>query len=267
MSTTGSSAATVVRPKDRLEDLFVEVAELTGQRNAIDGRLVEIAAEIDRDGLWGMTGARSLAAMVAWKFGVSSGNAATITAVAQRLEQFPRCAQGVREGRVSLDQIGVIAKKAADGSDDHYADLVAVATVSQLHTAVNQEPRPDPEQPEPEHGPRASITKSSDEEVTRYRITLPHAEAAKFDAALTSHQEALIADWKHDRENGDAGEGGSDQAPPFPNTGDAFMRLVDAGWDAEAAARPHGHRTTVVVHLDVEATHRAVASGSAALGV
>ena len=30
------------------------------------------------------------------------------------------------------------------------------------------------------------------------------------------------------------------------------MRLVEAGWDAEAARRPHGHHTTVVMHLDVE---------------
>ena len=30
------------------------------------------------------------------------------------------------------------------------------------------------------------------------------------------------------------------------------MRLVDAGWDAEAARRPHGQQTTVVVHLDVK---------------
>jgi hypothetical protein len=31
---------------DRLEVLFEELAELAGQRNAIDGRIVEIAAEI-----------------------------------------------------------------------------------------------------------------------------------------------------------------------------------------------------------------------------
>ena len=29
------------------------------------------------------------------------------------------------------------------------------------------------------------------------------------------------------------------------------MRLVEAGWDAEAARRPHGQHTTVVVHVDV----------------
>src|SRR6516225_8534426 len=37
-----------------------------------------------------------------------------------------------------------------------------------------------------------------------------------------------------------------------PSTAGAFMRLVEAGWDAEATRRPHGQHTTVVVHLDVE---------------
>ena len=40
-------------PSERLEVLFEELAELTGQRNAIDGRIVEIVAEIDRDELGG----------------------------------------------------------------------------------------------------------------------------------------------------------------------------------------------------------------------
>ena len=30
------------------------------------------------------------------------------------------------------------------------------------------------------------------------------------------------------------------------------MRLVETGWDAEVARRPHGQHTTVVMHLDVE---------------
>jgi hypothetical protein len=124
--------------------------------------------------------------------------------------------------------------------------LASYATVSQLRTAVKLEPRPEPE-PEPE--PQASITKtSSDEKCTQYRITLPHLEAAKFDAALASHREALVADWKRDHEGAEE----SGQRPPLPTTGAAFLRLVDAGWDAEVAARPHGQHTTVVVHLDVE---------------
>src|SRR5215207_10649484 len=103
MSLTASPPA-AVSPAERLEVLFEELAELTGQRNAIDGRIVEIVGEVDRDELWGATGARSVAALVAWKMGSSSGNAQTIATVARRLEAFPRCAKGMREGRLSLDQ-------------------------------------------------------------------------------------------------------------------------------------------------------------------
>ena len=229
---------TAAPPTQRLEVLFDELAELAGQRNAIDGRIVEIAAEMDRDELWGATGARSVQALVAWKIGSSSANAHAISTIARRLGEFPRCAQGMREGRLSLDQVGVIAAGAAEGSDEHYAALAAVATVSQLRTAVRLEPRPEPD-PRPE--PQRSVSKTSGEQSTSWRITLPHDEAAVFDAALQSHLDALVTEWKSECGNRE-----------MPDTADAFLRLVEAGWDAEVACRPHGQRTTVVVHVDVE---------------
>ena len=248
MSWTASAGAVLVNRPKRIDVLFEELAELCGQRNAIDGRIVEIVAEIDRDQLGGITGARSVPALVAWKTGCSPANAHTIATIASRLEEFPQCAQGMREGRLSLDQVGVIAARGGTGSDEHYAQLARVATVTQLRTAVKLEPRPQPDRgPAPES--QGSITKTSDEKSTCWRITLPQLDAAKFDAALASHREALFAEWKADH-----GEGGGDSAqrPPLPGTLEAFMRLVEAGWDAEAARRPHGQHTTVVVHLDVE---------------
>ena len=226
----------IAPPVRRLDVLFEELSELAGQRNAIDGRIVEIVAEMDRDDLWGGTGARSVAALVAWKLGSTSANAHTITAVADRLEEFPRCVQGLREGRLSLDQVGVIAAGARAGSDEHYAELASVASVSQLRTAVRLEPQPDSESRPPV---QRSVIKTSRTQSTSWKITLPPDEAATFDAALQSHLDALIAEWKH-------GHG------EMPDTADAFLHLVEAGWDAEAARRPHGQRTTVVVHLDVE---------------
>ena len=151
MSLTASLGSAATRPDQRLEVLLEELAELAGQRNAIDGRIVEIVAELDRDELCGATGARSVAALVAWKIGSSSANAHTITTVAHRLEAFPRCAQGMREGRLSLDQVGVIAARAGEGSDEHYAQLARCATVNQLRSAVKLEPRPEPNsRPEPQ---------------------------------------------------------------------------------------------------------------------
>ena len=239
---------------ERLEVLFAELAELAGQRNAIDARIVEIAAEMEHDGLWGSTGARSVAALVAWKLGSSSTTAHTITTVAGRLQEFPQCAAGMREGRLSLDQVGVIAAGAGQGSDAHYAELAGNASVNQLRTAVKLEPRPDPDR----RAPQPSIIKTTDGPLTCWRIKLAGPAAATFDAALQSHHDALIADWKRDHpDSADGHEGAaaaaSGPAPPLPTTLDAFTRLVEAGWDSDVAARPHGQRTTVVVHLDVAA--------------
>ncbi|MFM9034710.1 MAG: HNH endonuclease signature motif containing protein, partial [Mycobacterium sp.] len=253
-STATSLAETGADPGRRLEVLFDELAELTGQRNAIDGRIVQIFAEIDHDRLWGNTGARSVQGLAAWKLGISSANAGRIATIAHRLPEFPRCAAGMREGRFSLDQIGVIADRAADGSDEHYAQLAQCATVSQLRTAIKLEPRPEPgPQAEPAPQPESrtdlprSITKTSDEHSATWHITLPHTEAAVFDAALQSHQDGLVAEWRRVH-----ADGSSESTPPFPNAVDGFMSLVQAGWDTDVAARPHGQRTTVVVHVDVE---------------
>lgn len=129
--------------------LFDEIAELTGQRNAIDGRLVEIVAEMERDELCGSTGVRSIASLVAWKTGVTPRNAETMVAVAHRIDEFPQCMDSLRQGRLSLDQVGVIAERAAEGSDEHYAQFAASATVTQLRTAIKLEPGPEPA-PQPE---------------------------------------------------------------------------------------------------------------------
>ena len=101
MSSTAASFAPEVSPIERLEVLFEELAELTGQRNAIDGRIVEIVAEIDHDGLWGVTG-RAVGRRRWWpgRPARHSANADTIATVAHRLEEFPRCAAGHARGPV-----------------------------------------------------------------------------------------------------------------------------------------------------------------------
>jgi hypothetical protein len=274
-SPTTDFASPGVVPVKRLDVLFDEMEELAGQRNAIDSRLVEIAAEIDRDEIWGATGARSVPALVAWKLGITPHNAQTIVTVARRLEEFPRLAAAMREGQLSLDQVGVIAERAADGSDEHYAELASVATVTQLRTAIKLEPRPDPD---PKSEPERSISKTVGETYTTWRIRLPKVEAAKFEAGVASHRDALIAAWRRDHGDTDGGdyvddayggahhddgdEGSSVHVPAFPDTVDAFMSLVEAGWDSDVAARPHGQHTTVVVHLDVENRNAAVHLGS-----
>ncbi len=91
--------------------------------------------------------------------------------------------------------------------------------------------------PKPE--PAREITRTESDTHITYRIKLPRVESAKLDAAMASHQDALVAEHT----------GGE---TPFPTRVDAFMSLVEAGWDADVARRPHGQHTTVVVHVDVD---------------
>ena len=153
----------------------------------------------------------------------------------------------MREGRLSLDQVGVIAARAGEGSDEHYAAAGAqrdgqptahrrqVGTATQIRSSARTTAARSPRPPTTSSPVGGSNSRTLD--------------AAKFDAALQSHRDALIAEWKrdHDKRNRE-----SDHRPPLPGTAEAFMRLVEAGWDAEVARRPHGHHTTVVVHLDVK---------------
>ena len=119
--------------------------------------------------------------------------------MAARLGEFPRCAESMREGRLSLDQVGVIAARAGRGIRCPLRATGAqrlsqpTAHRGQAGTATRN----------PILGPnrKPSITKSTDDEFTCWRIKLPHADAAKFDAALQSHHEALIAEWKRDHDN------------------------------------------------------------------
>lgn len=252
MSTTATSFADAgISPKQRFEVLFDRLGELSGQRNAIDGEIVKIVAEIDCYGLAGNIGFRSVESLVACNTGVSPHTTKTLTTIARRSEELPQCTTAMREGWLSLDQVGVIATKAGDGSDAHYAQFAKYATVEQLRKAIKLEPRPAPEsdaevEPKPEPEAPRSLTQTADDDSTTWHITLPTGEAAEFDAALRSHQDKLVADWKRDHTDE------SETTPPFPTPVDGFMSLVRAGWDADVAARPHGHRTTVVVHVDVE---------------
>ena len=121
-----------LRPGDPLEVLFEEVAELVGQRDAIDGRLVEIVAEIDGEGLCGITGGgyrRARGKRSAWNRALNPN-------------LTPNCG-----------------------------------------------PLPDP---------APSITKTTTEDGSCYRLTLGHHDAAKFDAALQSQLDAAVAEWRRD---------------------------------------------------------------------
>ncbi len=104
-----------------------------------------------------------------------------------------RAARGMQEGRLSLDQVGVIARRA--GEEFGCALCTGLCNVATVRSAADRSKlEPMTRTRQFSAGTAASITKDASEQFSCWRIKLPHVEAAKFDTALRSHLDALIAE-------------------------------------------------------------------------
>ena len=218
-----------LRCPDQRQALFEELAELSGQRNAIDRRIVisspgsmaTVCGALPARGPWRPWSPGRPAALRPMRTHRQRGASPEV--------EFPRCAKGMREagwpwigrrdraaGRAG--PAGAL-RRVGRGRDGHPA-----AHRRQARTTARSRPRPEP---------RLDGTKTSRTASPTGGSNFPHL-GRKFDAALASHQDALIAEWKEDRADPD---GASGQVPPFPGTVDAFC-----AWSDLVGCRGHPHR-------------------------
>ena len=222
-----------------------ELAELTGQRNAIDGRIVEIVAEIDHDGLCGMTGCRSVPALVAWKTGMSP----------RMPTRSPPSRTGSRSSRAARPGCGRAGCRwIRSGSSPNAPPTAPMSTTPSWPRSP----------PSPSCAPRSSSNHAPNPiRPARTREPLDHARPPMrraspptgsrcptlrpptFDAALQSHHDALIARVETRPPTTDIGrdddterDESAEQRPPFPTTVDGFMAWwTPAGTPTSPAAR------------------------------
>jgi len=108
------------------DDLAAEVATLGAQLAAGQARLVELAAEADRRGLWGgKWDARNLAEWLSWLTGMAPKSSRDHALVATKLNELPETHSALAEGRISFDQARLIASA---GAPEHDAKLAHLAT-------------------------------------------------------------------------------------------------------------------------------------------
>ena len=124
---------------DELDDdaLTAEVASLAAQLAAGEARLVELAAEADRRGLWGgKWEARSLAEWLSWLTGMAPGSSRDHALVAARLEELPETHAALARGVISFDQVRLIASAEAPDHEAKLAHLAQQTTAGQLQRVV-----------------------------------------------------------------------------------------------------------------------------------
>ncbi len=124
---------------EELDDdaLTAEVASVAAQLAAGEARLVELAAEADRRGLWGgKWDARSLTEWLSWLTGMSPKSAKDHALVAARLEELPTTHAALAEGTISFDQARLIASTEAPEHDAKLTELARKTTAGQLQRVV-----------------------------------------------------------------------------------------------------------------------------------
>ncbi len=124
---------------EELDDdaLTAEVASLAAQLAAGEARMCELAAEVDRRGLWGgKWDARSLAEWLSWLTGMAPKSSRDHALVAARLEELPQTHAALSEGTISFDQAHLIASAQAPEHEAKLASLARQSTAGQLQRVV-----------------------------------------------------------------------------------------------------------------------------------
>ena len=155
---TDQSGPAVVQPRTRPPDLGERmwdasellapddrVAGLAGSRNLADSALIDMIADVIFSGQWRISGINSEHHWVAYKLGMSRRQAARLIVVAERRDELPFAFAEFTEGKLSLDQMLLIARFCPTGYDETVAEMAVNATIPQLRRIMRDYEFSDPD--------------------------------------------------------------------------------------------------------------------------
>jgi hypothetical protein len=226
-----------------------------GAINLATVALVDAIAYVLELGGWVGHGIESPEHWVTWKAGVAKYRATGLVAIAQRREELPACWALFREGRLTEDAMGRIARRVPAAYDDQVARLAPDYRISQLVRTLHSLPPLEPPQPEPNRQ-RYHRRCTRTDGWTQGEYCLPPDEAAMFDLGLDAARDAEYRD-RHDlpedTEVTDGQRRGIDLA-------DALVRMATETTDALDAhlerTGVRGDRYQVVVHHHLDGDGR-----------
>ncbi len=118
-----------------------EAAATSRQLASLAGRIVLLAAELDRREGWRDEGATSVESWLTERCNVSTATARAWAHVGARLFDLPQLADGLCEGRVSFDQVRAVADAATPESERSFLAQASECSVRQLSELAKAPPR------------------------------------------------------------------------------------------------------------------------------
>lgn len=138
MSTKPLASARQPVVLDGLEAATAEINVIAGHRNALDGRLVDIAVWLLDDDAWKGTGLRKPEQFLAFRCGLSPASARRYVQVAERADELPESIDALRRGELCLDQLMPIVRRVPGWADSQVLKLSKKLTVGQINAVINK---------------------------------------------------------------------------------------------------------------------------------
>lgn len=119
-------------------ELKAAINAAAGHRNALDGRLVDIAHWLLTHDTWQGEGLSRPEQFLAFRCGLTPSNARRYVAVARRIDELPESVAALRRGELSLDQLLPIVRKVPDWADSQVLSLAKRLTVGQINSMIDK---------------------------------------------------------------------------------------------------------------------------------
>lgn len=135
------SFAPAIDPVDGTADKFelrTEVNNVAGLRNALDGRVVDIARWLLANNHWQGEGLAKPEQYLAFRCGLTLASARRYVDVARRADELPESVASLRAGEISLDQLMPIVRRVPAWADDQVVRLAKKLSVGQINAVINK---------------------------------------------------------------------------------------------------------------------------------
>jgi hypothetical protein len=254
---------------DREEDTFdpaaaeEELATLSAHLDAATYRQLVLIRRLDERGHWAAAGATSCAAWLSFRIGLDIGAARERIRVAHALRDLPLISEAMRLGTISFSKVRAITRVATPANEERLLEYASHTTAAQLERICrgvrqaqhlgeeNGELVDEAEMLRRAHAARDVSCRSRGDGTVVLLATLLPDEADRVLRAIEAMRDAM-------REESPA------QPPSYA---DAFVRLVDVGYeDATVAVAPVSAPRTVDAPEEAETQASSDVSAEGALG-
>ena len=124
--------------EDGDDELFLlgeRIAELAARINSAESRMMTLIADFDRRGGW-KNDFSSCAEWLAWRIGIKMGPARERVRTARTLEDLPRTADALREGRISYAKVRALTRVAKPGNEGKLLEFALAGSAAKLERTV-----------------------------------------------------------------------------------------------------------------------------------